>query len=300
MVLKRKRRFKKKLNRKMNKRMFGKRIQNRKLKNERGTLTLVRSPEAFTDRYFCKLEWIYTINLQANVPGFVMIYRGNNPNKPSIVALNLTQPKYLDQISEVYGKVRIHASSLRIQGWADAAVSNNNAFITLVPYIVNNKDPFLSLTYADWASMPYAKNTTLSTLGGYNKFYIQNSMTTRKIFGYKSIEDRIEFALRPNGDINTAGSPISEWNWAIVFQSVDGSNVQNIPSQIKIKYFCEFYERRIVRDLMNYGATGTVYQGNTGATGGVCLGSFVMDNIIGCGGDTGPSQNAGDVISIFP
>lgn len=202
----------------------------------RATKVVIRSPQITPDRYFAKLKFQAHKQFTTNALQ-VYSFRGNSVYDPD-VAIGGTQPAGFDQLMSLYYNFRVHGSKIRVE-YINGRTGQTPP-IALVP--VNSA---AIPGYSDIDQIgedPYSKSAIMSVAGGSkDRYVIKSYMTTKKFFGYKSINQETDFVgsatLNPN----------IQFYWNIYAASYDVNNV-SIEIRVTVTYFVEFFNRVQVID----------------------------------------------------
>lgn len=236
-----------------------------------------RNPIQTADRLLTKLKYSSTIALAGTAtPSITYFYVGNGPALP-IETSGVRQPVGFDQFKQLYGKVRCHASSIKLKFMSTNTVASSFLFAAVGPSPLLRLTAQLStITMQDVMALPYYKYTTFGDKQGINISQLNHYITTKKCMGVKSIEYSEDYATVTTSANKNDYTPALPWYWNIYISAING--VSNLDTsgcyvQVQVTYHCEFYDRFMIRDTNDIeptgGQTGPGFEyGFEGVTGG--------------------------------
>jgi hypothetical protein len=194
--------------------------------------------EPFSDRMKCCLT--YT----ERFPSFIgnssaattYEYCGNDLFDPNFTGTG-GQPKYFDQLSALYNRYRVYSSAIEVIGYNTTTAQTTYVDLVVVPVNTTTAafsvDSMMSLPRAQWRSCNVNRPVK-----------IQSHVTTSTQLGVKDVEgaDRLQALV--------TASPAERWLWAIGARSYDNSTASTFNVDVKVTYYCEFYDRKIQTDSL--------------------------------------------------
>lgn len=203
----------------------------------RSTKVIIRSPQITPDRYLAKLKYQAAFLFSATLLNNQQ-FRGNSPRDPD-VSVGGSQPAGFDQLMALYRNFRVNASKIKIE-----FVNGATGLTPSVAVIPVNAGAIPSYTRIGQVQEdPYSRSGLMSIAGGSKDRYVTiNYMTTKKFFGYKSINQESDFI----GD--ASNDPVLQWYWSIYGSSYTGAAV-TIEFRVTITYYSEFFNRISVIDV---------------------------------------------------
>jgi hypothetical protein len=179
------------------------------------------------DRLFTHLEYSFgSYNIMPAATTGTLLVAGNSPYDPDKTGTG-TQPFGFVQWSALYGRYRVRRSRILIANTS-----------TTVPYRLTctpTTDTSLPSTVEQGLQNPYTSNYSMST--SLQKYFVDSSMETAKIYGVTSIAQQSGFSGAVSGD------PTSLWYWRIRAAVYDGVTSATAYAQVLIVYEVEFYQR---------------------------------------------------------
>ncbi len=157
-------------------------------------------------------------------------YLGNSAFEVNHSTLTGT-PVGVSQIANLYNRVRIHSSAIKIQ-----LVDFTEGFqICVVPSLLQGTPNSLLSAM----QQPYAKYLAVYNGVGY-ELHLVNHISTKEIFGIDSITQDDTFSAPLNGN------PANPWYWQVLGESHDGTTTGTVRINVTIEYYFEWYERTIL------------------------------------------------------
>lgn len=196
---------------------------------------VVRRGQVFPDSYFCKLKYEQTLNMKPFVAAPIsrQLISGNGIHDVDISGLG-HQPMGYDQITALYNSWKVYASSIKVQVMTVGSGAAYFSKFSLYPTLNSSID----LDLDEAGETPYGRSTFVSDRDGGNKNFLSNFMTTKKIYGQKSIDPDPSFT----GAVGS--NPSALWYWILDMTTIDGStNIGDIYVNIKVKYYVKFWDR---------------------------------------------------------
>lgn len=269
MVLKKNKRKKNRTNRKTYKRnQKYKNRKNRKKNMSEPSFMISRNPITSADRAIVKLR--YTSNIATGSLTTVSasyLYAGNGPALP-IPGSGTRQPVGFDVYKRLYGKVLCHGSRIRLQILSAGNDASSYSFIAVMPSPLLYLSTEISTpTIQDVMATPYVKYDVFGANQAQNKTYITNYISTKKCLGKKSIDYSDDFASVTTSSQKSDLTPALPWYWNVYISSLNQvskmSSNTGIYINVEIDYYCEFYDRFLIKDtndiLTDAGVTGPAY-----------------------------------------
>lgn len=175
---------------------------------------------------------MYTDSYKFDNGGAGLIYKtftGNDVYDPDYTGTG-HQPTYYDQLSAIYAKVKVLSSQITVTvkntqanlGWFAIYPTRSNSPLS-------DANGIKQVQYGRWKSM-----TGNAAIG---KLTVRNRMTTKKMWGIKSIMYADDFDHTVGG-----AGPLNEWFWILVGGPDDGLGFSAY-TDIRITYICQFYNR---------------------------------------------------------
>lgn len=198
-------------------------------KGSRSSDLVLRTPTTVPDRIRLKLSYNSYVSLSGSsgVP-FAQVYQ-NSLFDPDLTGSG-NQPLGLDQWAAFYNLYRVNGVSCEVIG------CNTNSTTPLTFVLYPSLDPTPPGTTSGVLSTPYAKSVVTSISAGNSKMTLKNYMSTKKIFGFKNIDQNPEF------ESAVTGSPVNLWYWVLYGYSGTGS-VPTFQGTVKLTFYCELYDR---------------------------------------------------------
>ncbi len=207
----------------------GRRMYKRRGKNKMSVWKL-KSNMIIPDKVMVKLPYtdVFTTTGAVNEE---FTFRGNSLFDPDQTGVG-TQPLGFDQYSVFFQEYRVYASKLTME---IINASAQGVQVTVIP----SKDANGSGSFVTSIQQPYVKYRVMSGTDGQDRARITNYMSTEKFWGRKvSTEDNFAAAINNN--------PINQWFWVCEFHSSDNTTIVNVDILLKIEYWAEFSNRKIL------------------------------------------------------
>lgn len=163
------------------------------------------------------------------VTNFNGIISGNNLYDPALT-LSTRQPLGFDQLKQIYGYYRVHASKVSVIYFGDSSGAASTPMVTLVPRNVNTPEA----SGYDYYDQPYARYA-LSHDFYHKGRRLTNYMTTKKIFGVTSLGQESGYYAA------IGAGPYNEWYWHINCNTISAGTIPAADRIIiRIVFWCEF------------------------------------------------------------
>jgi hypothetical protein len=158
-------------------------------------------------------------------------YCGNDVFDPNFTGTG-GQPTYFDQLSALYNRYRVYASAIEVRFYNTTVAQTTYVDMVLVP--VNQTLAGTSVQNA--MTLPNAKFQTTNNVVTKT---MTHARTTGEQLGVKDVEgaDRLQAQV--------TASPAERWLWAIGARSYDDTTAATIGIDVRISYYCEFFDRQI-------------------------------------------------------
>lgn len=242
--------------------------KNKKKDMSKPSYMISRSPIISADRAIVKLRYTSNIGTGAlTTVSATYLYAGNGPALP-IPGSGTRQPVGFDIYKLMYGRVLCHGSRIRLQILSAGSDASSYAFVAVVPspgLYLSSEIPTPSIQ--DLMALPYVKYDVFGANQAQNKTYLTNYISTKKCLGKKSIDYSEDFSSVTNSNTKADLTPLIPWYWNIYISTINQvtkmSSNTGIYINVEIDYYCEFYDRYLVKDtndvLTNEGVTGPAY-----------------------------------------
>lgn len=191
----------------------------------------VGGPDIIPDSYSCKLKYTEILNLSPGLYYYQYQFSGNGIFDPNVTSTG-TQPTGRDQLAALYQKYVVTGSRMKLL--FTNTVSSASVIVSSIPttsaIAIAANDINMNLRN------PYSKNKVAGTSGGSNRITVSNYMTTKKIFGEKSIaEDDYE--------ADVGAQPTNQWYWT--WNAATGDLGTSITGNmiVEITYYVKFFKR---------------------------------------------------------
>lgn len=200
------------------------------------------NPMFMPDRYFTKLKYSQFVNTNDFVTpdGYygTLIYRGNGLFDPE-QAVGGQQPLGFDQLTTFYQRYRVYAAKIWVRLHSLAATGTTPYYLAICPFIGTSPTAFNG-----WIStiseQPYSRFVTRNQYDSNPS--IKHCMSTAKIYGVnKTTVKADDLFSSPTGTL-----PTNQWSYLVSFGNLNASAsaATNYILEVKLTYYCEFYERR--------------------------------------------------------
>lgn len=193
----------------------------------------LRGPNIIPDRYRCKMKFC-DIRSFTGTPLAFRVYRGNSVYDPDYTGVGTNAVGY-DQLNTLYASFRVMASKIRV----DYVTTNSTVpqLFAILPSISNVGPSNVPSVIAN----PYCKHVTVSsTAGGEASASCSNFMSTKKMFGIKSIEYDLDMT---NASTGTNPPGVGTWYWQITAYSTDGASASSGNIVTTLTYYVEWFDR---------------------------------------------------------
>lgn len=198
-------------------------------------ISMIRIPNVtgIADVTRVKLRYSSVLSLASGGSNFLTknTYRGNGPYDPDQTGSGV-QPLGYDQWSAFYNKQRTRGSKISV------TMSNTNTTYPCIVVVYPSLVSTALTTQQEVLSQPYAIKSLMSVATGTSRSHtLSRYMSTKKIFGLKSIDDEDNFA----SDITT--TPADQWYWHVYIMSPDSSFNASAMGTVSITYYIEYFTR---------------------------------------------------------
>lgn len=203
----------------------------------RATVRTVRTPTGIPDRIQVKMKYTQNVNLVDNVGGVDTLWtlRGNSLWDPDFTGTG-GQPMGRDQWNNFYQQYRVNASKLKVQLLNNnSSIATGNCFAAIFP-VAPDPPSSTEMTAYQRSERPYTRSRVLPTSGSGRPIYLSSYMSTKKIYGLKSV------SYSPAYSQVMGGNPSSEWYWGIQITNLNG-DIHNVIALITITYYVELFDR---------------------------------------------------------
>lgn len=209
-----------------------KRRRRRRRSKRQINTVVIRGPAIFPDRVFVRLKYTNSFAVSTSALNTTRM-SGNSLHRPDYQALS-QQVRGFDQWMAIYGRYKVHKSTIRVQVINLGAAANIDAVV-----LPDRGNPSFIDT-EDAREQPYAKSKRLSPLSGpTGAISIFNGMKTRTIYGTKV--DYIDFSA------DAASNPPQEWDWYVYLQNLtNDSGVVNCDVSVSMMYYVELNQRNFI------------------------------------------------------
>lgn len=216
------------------KRTYRRKNIRRRYRKKASTLT-IRTPSLLPDRLFVKLKYTQSGQWDPVVasPNVTQQWTGNSLFDPDFTGTG-HQPLGFDQYAAFYSYYRVHASLLVVQLMSTAAANGSYLKFYLTPTLTS----VIPGNVDTGTEQPYAKRRFLAANTANNIVTLKNKMYTKKLFGYKTINQETDFAAA------VTASPVNLWYWTLSSSTVGGANTSGVYYDATIYYYAEFFERK--------------------------------------------------------
>jgi len=197
----------------------------------------VRGPLLCPDILRVKLTYSDLINPTGAIFD-IRYYAGNDIYDPDVSGVGESVQGFA-QWGSFYNVFRVYASSISIE--AVATSTANPAIIGVFPNA--QLASVVTFDLEDAIGTAYSKYMIMGRADSQPRGFVKNFMTTKKMFGLKSVNQEEDFAGTTPGV--SATSPTSRWTWALYWGSIaDGTNA-TFKAIVKITYYVQFEDRLV-------------------------------------------------------
>lgn len=204
--------------------------------------TVRANPTYMPDRYFTKLKYSSFNSVPDSVSpdGYygTKIYRGNGLFDPD-QAIGGQQPMGFDQLVTFYQRYRVYACKIWVRLHSLGGTGTTPYYLAVCPFIGTTPTGFNGWI-TNITEQPYSRFRTRNQYDSNPS--IKMCMSTAKIYGVnKSNVKNDDLFSSPTGTL-----PTNQWSYLLSYGNLNpaASAATNYITEVKITYYCEFYERR--------------------------------------------------------
>lgn len=217
------------------------RIRRKSFKKRRDKPTIVNVSGRFgnfvlPDVYKVRLKWHYFEQASVNTATSVIAIYGNGLLAPIYQEAGppYSTPGGLKELAAMYQLYRVYGSAIRCE-FITADAGEVNSCI-----VCPDQNNLIGVSSEDVAEYPYAKmKTTAAASGGPAKTVIKHFMTTKRIWGRKTLGSDDRF-YSPTVS-TTQLYPVNHWYWNIMVRNIlGGAQAADIALNLTVTYYCEF------------------------------------------------------------
>lgn len=183
------------------------------------------------DRMFMKMKYVMDLDFTPSISssGDAWVFHGNGVYDPDNTGVGTTVMGYPKMIT-LFNFNRVHASKITVN-----MVAVSGSHIPMQIAVVPINDSPVSISSTNQAAMrPYARSAITVGYGGpYTT--IRDYMSTKKIFGLKTIDQTI---AAPTNSL-----PAVLWYWYISGTTLTGGNIAGTYGRVEITYYVEWFDR---------------------------------------------------------
>jgi hypothetical protein len=182
-----------------------------------------------------RMKWTYIGSISATGT-YEIYFSGNSINDPG-AGLSTTYPVGWTQWNAFYYKYHTLGSHCKLQIMVGAGTMGTGGFFfSLYPANINTG----VANEIDAAGQPYARTTWAGTVNGNNKGFLNNRISTAKVYGQKTIQDDNFAAL-------FSANPTNEWFWMFNAYDILGTSTGlQFQYQVTITYDVLLFERKSI------------------------------------------------------
>lgn len=222
--------YKKKYSRKSNKRGYRRYGRKKFMPKYRRKPSVTYQKHIVPDTAYTVLKYCTGLQMFAASAAANRVFRGNSVFDPDLTGAG-HQPVGYDQWAQFYDKYQVLASKIIVKARHTSSV-NQMTMLSVQPKLEQTNE----LDYLDIVGDAYAKSCLMPTdSAGYYKT-LTNYMSTKKMWGKKSISDE-DFCAE------TGLNPINQWYWIVNIDDVLSSGNQDSEMYVEIHYYVKFYSR---------------------------------------------------------
>lgn len=215
----------------------------KKYNGKRGNRTspstnIVRQVTTFPDRQYIKMRWNILYNGGSASTSNRYVVRGNSIYDPEQTSSTGGVPFGYDQISGIYDNYRVLGSKYKVE--IMPGDNGNGNYVKFALY------PTRSLTDYQTDSLaeePYSKSCFVGGSAATSRRFMTSYMSTKKLFGVKSIEQQESFSGLTGGTL-VGSNPANVWYWVLDFDSVAGAPIGSTWLNITVVYYVELFNRK--------------------------------------------------------
>lgn len=196
------------------------------------TMTIARGPSIMPDQTMVKLKYSASFDRTGLGPVDNYFFRGNSLNDPDQTGVGF-QPVGYDQMAAFYSRSRVLACKIKVRLLSQT--TGGGGFLRSV--VLPTLSTTTSTNPAVQASNPYAKETYFGASQGQNKGFLRNYITSKKMFGIKSLAQEQAYSAAINAN------PASQWYWQVVTTALDGVSNFSYYLIVTLTYYTQFYSR---------------------------------------------------------
>lgn len=188
---------------------------------------------AFPDTY--RTAMVYAENIASGIQAttyYEYTFSGNSLGDPDFTSAG-HQPKGHDQLSAIYSRYRVFASSIEVT--AVNATANSAAYFILWPSAEAAAVTVLSDVLEETRT---AISNILSIAERYGR-KMKHYATTSQVYGIPPSAVQIDDTYAAT----TGASPTRRWFWRLFFDSCDQASLIDVSFAVKIVYYGEYYDR---------------------------------------------------------
>ena len=185
----------------------------------------------FPPRLSVQLHYESLLTLAPGAAVASYVFRGNSLYDPDYTGTG-HQPRYFDQLTPIYGRYKVLASSIKVE------LINGNGNSGVIFSITPNTEIITFTSWQQASELPRSVSSQIVPVASRYPFRLSNQATTKTVCGLLPYQVNDE-----DWSATTGSNPTQLWYWNINIASIDESSNVTVSMRVSMKYKAIMYDR---------------------------------------------------------